>query len=165
MSEFTSKHKTVIVEVGDHRAEIDEGIAPLITAIWEAGIVTMMSCQETAPGIAWIEFDSVDDLASFLNIVARYEPGVDTLYNRINYQLTGEMSAPLWEYQLNPMDINECDSYEGATDIEFTVGVYFPTSDIPMILDRLSEVEKAPTPYETVKHVATYSRISSCSQL
>ena len=165
MNEFTSIHKTVVVEVGDYREEIDEGIAPLITAIWQAGIDTSMSCQGTASGMAWIEFHSVDELASFLNIVADYEPGVDTLYNRINYQWTGEMSASPWEYQLNPMDINELESYEGATDIMFTVGVRFPTSDIPVILTRLSKAKTEQTIDEAAEHAAIDTRISSGSQL
>ena len=139
MNEPANKHPTVIVEGGDWREEIDEALAPLIAAIWKAQIETVMSCQETSPGIAWIEFASVDDLSTFVNIVAHYEAGADTLYNRINYQLTGEMSAPEWEYQLNPMDLNECDFYQGATDIEFSIGVYFPVSDTPVILERLSE--------------------------
>ncbi|MEN6494310.1 MAG: hypothetical protein ABFD16_08460 [Thermoguttaceae bacterium] len=139
MNEPSGKHRTVIVEVGDCKEAIDEALAPLITAIWQAGINTAMCCQETRPGIAWIEFESLDDLRDFVNIVAHYEDGVDTLYNRINYQMTGEMSAPEWEYQLNLTDLNECNSHEGATDIEFTVGVYFPISDISVILNRVCE--------------------------
>lgn len=139
MNESADRHKTVTVEIGDCREEIDEVLAPLIAAIWQAGIKTIMCCQETDPEIAWIEFDSVGDLEGFLNIVARYEVGVDNLYNRINHELTGEMSAPAWEYQLNPLDLNQCNSYQGATEIDFTVGVYFPISDIPVILDRLTK--------------------------
>ena len=139
MKELANRHKTVIVEVGDCREEIDEALALLIAAIWKFGINTIMCCQETDPGIAWIEFDSIDDLQAFLNTVARYEPGVYTLYHRINYQLTGKISSPIWEYQLNLPDLNQCDSYQGATRLDVTVGVYFPVSDIPEILDRLSE--------------------------
>src|SRR6266568_2282062 len=90
------RHRAVMVHVGKMREEIDEKLVPLIREIWKADIQTMMSCQETEPGIAWIEFDSVDDLRKWLNIVAEYEEGVDTLYNRVNYRLAATTSVPLW---------------------------------------------------------------------
>jgi hypothetical protein len=137
MNEHVRCHKAVIVEVGSCREEIDEALAPLITAIWKCGIGTMMSCEEVDPGIAWIEFDSIEDLRGFVNLVADYEDGADTLYNRINNQLAGDLSAPPWEYQLHLRDLNACASYMGPTYVEFSVGVYFPVSDIPVIVERL----------------------------
>ena len=133
-------HSAVIVAVGPWREEIDEDLAPLIREIWKAGIETLMSCQETEPGIAWIEFDSIPELLRFLDLITTYEPGVDTLYNRIHHQLTGPMSAPTWEYQLNLMDM-----FEGQEEqlidqracFDATVGVYFPQTDIPRLVDCL----------------------------
>src|SRR5437879_5868276 len=92
-------HKAVRVRVGAWEEQIDDRLAPLVREIWKADISTLMSCEETEPGTAWIEFDSVADLVRFLNIVAVYEPGVDTLYNRINHLRTGTLSAACWEYQ------------------------------------------------------------------
>ena len=56
------RHAAVVVEHGDLREEIDVQIAPLILETWKAGIQAMMSCQETDPGMAWIEFDSPEDM-------------------------------------------------------------------------------------------------------
>lgn len=139
-------HPTVTVEVGPWREEIDEALAPLIGEIWKAGIETMMSCQETEPGISWIEFDSAEETLRFLNLIARYEPGVDTLYNRIHDQRTGPMSAPVWEYQFNLMDVFdgvEGPVTDGMSDFDATVGVYFPTTDIPVLLQRLEAFNNA----------------------
>ena len=142
----TGKHKTVTVEISDWKADIDEVLAPLIAALWTAGIETMMCCQEVEPGIAWIEFTSVEELFHFLNLVTRYEPGVDTRYNRIDHQLTGPMSAPVWEYQLNLTDIFEGQEEQvigGLVCFDATVGVYFPTTDIPVLLQRLQAFNNA----------------------
>ena len=99
-----------------------------------------MSCQETESGIAWIEFDSMDDFLRFLNIVTRFEAGADTLYNRIDFQLTGDISKPLWRYQVNLLDL-EADE-PGRADgnmayFQATIGLYFPHEDLPIILERI----------------------------
>jgi len=132
------RHKAITVHVGDMKEQIDVLLAPLIRAIWKAGIRTIMSCQETEPGISWIEFESADDLGRFLNIVAEYEEGADTLYNRISNWFAGPMSAPSWEYQLNLFDYRfGVDDYKGPTDFLVCVSVYFPHGDLPILLERL----------------------------
>lgn len=146
MSDPNSKHTTVIVQVADSKAEIDEALAPLIQELWRAGITTTMSCQELEPEVAWIEFPSIEELFRFLNVTTRYEPGVDTLYNRILDQLTGPMSAPTWEYQLHLMDIFEGQEeqiVDGLACFDAMVSVYFPTTDIPVVLQRLQAFNNA----------------------
>lgn len=139
-------HPAITVTVGPWCEEIDIVLAPLIREIWIAGIETFMSCQETEPGISWIEFPGVAELLEFLNLVTRYEEGADTLYNRINYQLTGQLSAPTWFYQLNLLDIFEGQveqTVDGNSCLEATVGVYFPSTDIPVLLERLKKFNAA----------------------
>lgn len=135
------KHRATIVQVGETKEEIDVMLAPLIEEIWKAGIETLMSCQETEPGMAWIEFPSVEELVQFLNIVADHEAGIDTLYNRISNQLNGPLSARSWEYQLNLDDgglsLDRAISFTGPPDFYATVGVYFPHGDLPILLDRM----------------------------
>src|SRR4051812_1833359 len=80
-------HKQVRVKVGDWEADIDEELAPLIEELWEANIETSTSCQESRPGFASIEFDSMDDLCAFMNIVGEYgPPDEDNLYSRMNWR-------------------------------------------------------------------------------
>ncbi len=45
--------------------EVDEGIAPLLKAIWNLGITTCNSCQENKPGLVWIEFLKAEDAEAF----------------------------------------------------------------------------------------------------
>ncbi len=106
----------------------------------------MMSRQETEPGIAWIKFNSVEELFRFLNLVTRYEPGVDILYNRIYNQRTETMSVREWEYQLNLMDMfegQEEQTIDGLACFDATVGAYFPTADIAGLLQRLQALNHA----------------------
>lgn len=134
------RHETVTVSVGNRCEEIDIQIAPLIREIWLADIETMMSCEEVSPGIAWIEFPEVEELVQFLNIVTRYEPGADTLYNRICSQVVGPMSTAPWEYAFNLSDIfdgQEEQLNDGAVSFFASVGVYFPTSEIALLIERL----------------------------
>lgn len=141
MSRHVRRHKTVKVRVGHLEEDIDVKLAPLVRGLWQAGIKTMMSCQETEPGIAWVEFDSVDELVKFLNIVAEHGEGKDTLYNRVTHQSTDSL-LPCWEYQLNLMDggldpdING--GHEGPSDFFATVGVYFPDKDLPVLIRKLA---------------------------
>lgn len=137
-------HSAVIVEVGPWRAEIDEALAPLIREIWKAGIETEMSCQETEPGIAWIEFASVEHLCRFLNAAVYHERESDSLYKRS--QQLGSGSTPMWEYTFNLMDIFEGQQEHlngGLACFEATVGAFFPQSDILVLLERLKAFNSA----------------------
>src|SRR5262249_18565268 len=137
-------HKAIVLKVGHQEAEIDKLLVPLIRQIWKAGIETIMSCQEVEPGICWIEFEP-DQLEKFLNIIAKYEDGADTLYNRIVGELTGPKSAPEWVYLFSPhnyaIDPDDPDSYDASGPylgaFYLAADVYFPQSDLPVLLKRL----------------------------
>ncbi|MBI3410992.1 MAG: hypothetical protein HY040_21880 [Planctomycetes bacterium] len=143
-----NRHATVSVRVGARRANIDRKLAPLIRELWKAGIETTMSCEETEPGIAWIEFADVDNLATFLDTVTKYEPGNDTLYNRITHMFTGPLSAPVWQYTVFPCDmalsVNE-KSHRGVPSFFFSASVYFPQSDLAILVQRMREAASTST--------------------
>lgn len=135
-------HPTKLVAVGDQQAEIDVELAPLIEQMWRAGISTMMCCQETASGLAWIEFDSIDDLMRFLNLVIWYEPEPESLYARVNWQRTGGDQPGCWEFQFNLIDVLEDQQEQtddGFADFIPTIGVYFPKYDIQELCERIEE--------------------------
>ena len=141
------KHEAVIVKVGDRREEIDVMLAPLIEAIWRAGIATMMSCQETEPGIAWVAFDTIDDLKLFRDMVVWFEDDEQSLYARANSPRFGYSVESPWEYQLNIIDCFEDQPEQTEDDcasFEFWVGLYFPQSDIPELVERLTAFASAP---------------------
>lgn len=52
----TGEHPQVFIELGHRRAYVDEGIAPLVLAIWEWGLETLGSCQERPSGKAYVGF-------------------------------------------------------------------------------------------------------------
>jgi hypothetical protein len=148
---MSTYHPQVVVKVGDREAEIDQGIAPLIEEIWKADIDTCLSCQENFPGIMWIDFTSVHDAQRFLNIVARFEEGRSSLYNRIvqYWSAPDEKTEELfWEYDALPMDWNLDESFDddantvamshpGRPFIRFSLSVRFPQCDYPVVLKRM----------------------------
>ncbi len=147
------KHRTVRVSVGEMEADIDEEIVPLVRELWRAGIETVNSCQENRPGIIWIQFATTDDAANFLDIVAEYEEGEDTLYNRAMGRWDGgEFPASDWDYAALPEDrglvegFTEDDEveewHEGLTDAFFSVSVRFPRSDFPAVLARMARYNR-----------------------
>jgi transcriptional regulator with XRE-family HTH domain len=145
---YFGKHQQVVVEVGDRKAEVDVGIAPLIRELWVAGIDTYLSCQQNTLGRIWIDFCSVEEMVSFLNVVARYEDGDDDLYWRMNLRFRRSGHLPNWEYSIHELDFalhEETDSgsvvcsYDPPADFHFTASVRFPPQDLPVVLQRLKE--------------------------
>ena len=145
------RHATVVVEVGDQAASIDVDIAPLIRELWRARICTSKSCQENRPGIVWIQFPTERDAATFLGIVAEYEKGIDTLYNRIaNVWKSEHVKLAFWEYKVHPTDLSlqlesdESDqsrneSHQGISEFVFSVSIRFPKEDVSVLIERLRQ--------------------------
>jgi hypothetical protein len=160
-----TEHKQVRVRCNGQSGNIDEELAPLIRALWKAGIYTTNSCQENQPGIAWIEFSSFDDAKKFLDLVAVYPAGWDrrsknggksvskvpfwkTLYGRI----TNCGDGGDWQFDVHPFDfgveeklvkdeiITRC---IGPAYFEMYVSIRFPKSDVPLILEQLTLKDRA----------------------
>jgi len=118
--------------------EVDEGIAPLLEAIWNCGIITCNSCQENRPGIIWIEFLAAEDAEAFLTRVVSgldpiNRPGAGNwLYSRI----TGGEGG--WQYAAHPHDDREYIDEEGGSielnalkpcKIALSISVRIPMAD------------------------------------
>src|SRR5215468_387576 len=99
---MTTRHPQVSIKYRSQTAEVDEGIAPLIMAIWRCGIRTMMSCQEGAYGYVWLCFPNTWEASKFLNIIAVYAPDPDSLYQRMLGQ--GDENPKSWIYKTYPED-------------------------------------------------------------
>ena len=82
------------------------------------------------------------------NLRTKYEPGDDTLYNRITHMYKGSLSAPVWQYTVFPCDmalyVNE-KSHSGVPRFFFFASVYFPHCDIPILVQRMKEATRAGT--------------------
>jgi hypothetical protein len=164
---YNTKHKQVFFCVRDMEAEVDEGIAPVIKALWEHGIETTMSCQEDEWGMVWIQFPPDADLTAFIETVAIYEPGANSLYSRAIPYLAGA-EPPSWEFAIFPTDVNlEYDGVEwrhlGPTSTHCYYNVRFPPCDIPLVMDRLGaapvrEPVRKPRPFRTETGQAAATR-------
>jgi hypothetical protein len=61
-----SAHTQVLVEQNDRSAEVDEGIADLILALWERSMWTTGSCEnQDEMGFAWVAFERLEDAHEF----------------------------------------------------------------------------------------------------
>jgi hypothetical protein len=128
--------------------EVDMKIAPLLQAIWSAGIRTCNSCEENSPGIMWIEFFSLADIELFLKII------VQSLGNQIHdhpeaydwfcYRILGYNGDNLnpWHYDAHPNVVpkryNHKEIYPKNSlplDIEISISVRFPHEDLPNVLN------------------------------
>ncbi len=159
VSEMRQNHKTVAVQVGSCRAEIDEEIAPLIREMWIAGIETYMSCQQDGWGLVWIQFPEAAGLVDFLNIVTKYERGANTLYNRMVHEWTNNTSTSEWIYEVFPDDLafNRDapqgeraiqDEHDGQPYFHLDFCVRFPQCDLPIVLRRMKQYNARPATRE-----------------
>lgn len=59
-------HKQITLKAPWGDTEVDEGIAELLSAIWDRDIFTIMSCEDNTPaGWMWIDFATSTDAAMF----------------------------------------------------------------------------------------------------
>lgn len=140
------EHKQVMIHnpALNYKIEVDEGIAPLLKAMWDLGIETCNSCQENTPGIIWIEFSRVGDAEIFLTRIASgldpvNSPATDNwLYSRIIGQNGG------WQYNAHPHDSREYINEENgalelnvseACKIALSISIRFPIKDYGRLLD------------------------------
>lgn len=143
------KHATVHIAHGGLDADVDCGIAPLVMEAWKAGIVTRQCCEADRDGQVWIQFATVTDLTTFLDIAAGNDSELGSLYDRVLYgydRLANPVPAQ-WRYEVAVHDFAveevevEDEVWEeirfGPPEFEVFVSVRFPRRDINAVLRRL----------------------------
>lgn len=149
-----TEHRQVHIQHGPHEADVDEGIAQLILALWKLDIRTVMSCQDNN-GRVWINFLSPVDAENFLDAVTTNEDiGDDT--DCLNNRIAGEVEPEDWEdfrlhrrwdYSCIPTDFGldpEDDTRRsGPPDFYFDLSVRFPLTDLSEAVHRVESVVKA----------------------
>jgi hypothetical protein len=145
------EHKQVMINnpVLNKMIEVDKGIAPLLDAIWNLGIMTCNSCQENQPGIIWIEFSRAQDAEAFLtSIVSCLDPinspeADNWLYSRIIGQ-NGVGQNGGWRYSAHPHDFREYVDEESSVlelnasepcEIALSISIRFPVKDYERLLN------------------------------
>jgi hypothetical protein len=141
-------HRTVLVEHGSLRAEIDEALAPLVVETWKAGVSTHCSCEDPAAlgedrrsltGYVQLGFPCVAEAQAWVRIVRNHErSGGAALYNRMTHRgIRGEAG---WQYAVSAYDAAydyAADRSMGPSALDFLVFVYVPRADLPTVLRRL----------------------------
>lgn len=136
-------HKQVTVSVGDRSAEVDEPLAPLVQALWEADIDTYMSCQRhSISGKVWLGFTTGHDAERFLEIVVANSPArwgqVEQWYFG-QYERTAQPLSSA-EHALHPKDwefhasVYVGPGEAGAPQYAVTVSVLFPRRDLTRVV-------------------------------
>jgi hypothetical protein len=132
------KQTAILDPASNMMIEVDEGIAPLLEAIWNCGIITCNSCQENRPGIIWIEFLASEDAEAFLT---RVVSGLDPINrpgagNWLYSRMTGGDGG--WQYAAHPHDAREYFDEEGGSielnalkpcKIALSISVRIPAAD------------------------------------
>src|SRR5262249_41909334 len=118
-----TEHTQVPVHWDGRSAEVDEDLAPLILALWQAGISTNACCQEGQPGRAWIEFTTAQDALLFLKMVSGARNVEDVPWeDALETYFHASVTEGSWEYTI-PSSLDS----EGS--------VWFPRAELPRILE------------------------------
>lgn len=141
-----AKHATVPVAAPDgEMVEIDEGVAPLVAAMWKNGWTTFNSCEDDG-GWIWVEMPG-DDVEKFLTLVARKGSpdvawGAQAACSRRGHPFLLD-DRNVWDLSAGAHDLNEDYDEDGTEvvrkgkpDIAVTVGVRFP----PLHLDEVTAI-------------------------
>jgi hypothetical protein len=133
-------HKTTLVVVGGHAAQVDFELAGIIESLWKLGINTRGCCQNesetpsrpVAIQRGYIGFELVDDLQRFLGLF----DGTSIADHRWqNFEWADEVGGPVievppvgWIYRINVRRPGP-----NRERIEIGASVRFPVGDIPLI--------------------------------
>lgn len=125
------EHGTVRVRGGGREAHIDAGIAELVEALWTAGVNTDASCQGGEGDLAHLDFSSMEDASLFLALAVGDDDEPGGLSDRSCGSNEDPTSEP-WEWLTSPSIIGR--------RAYWTMGAFFPPSDIPELLARVRKV-------------------------
>ena len=133
-------HKTTLVVVGGHGAQVDVELAGIVGLLWRLDINTRGCCQNESETLSrptddprgYIGFELVDDLQRFLGLF----DGTSIADHRWqNFEWADEVGGPVievppigWTYRINVRRPGP-----KRDGIEIGASVRFPVVDIPLI--------------------------------
>ncbi len=139
-----TEHKQVVVEWQGRKAEVDEGLAPLILALWQRGIETVMSCQENRPRVVWVMFRSPLDIKRFLDLT---DYTIEWEFN-----VRPKDMAPFYRSKeatlgLPPEEAEKLNQLIGdGPFFELLMSARFPTADLPRVMECVAGTARQATP-------------------
>jgi len=123
--------------------EIDT--AEFVEQLSELGIEVLRARYNESSRRIVMELPSSEDAASFLNIVAKYVPEGEPLFQRI---FGGRANERSWEYFIRPVEVSleqmgasELSGLNWKPSKRFRLVVYlrFPPEDIPILLELIRD--------------------------
>jgi hypothetical protein len=137
---MSAKHETITLRLEKYNTnvKIDKKIAPLISELWKANIMTSNSCENNVPDeFIWIQFEDLRDYKKFLNIIFLHERCDNEILQRA---IRGNSENDCWRYDMSldtDYETNE-DGYMIDDDceceyIEIGVSVRFPQKDLDFV--------------------------------
>jgi hypothetical protein len=120
----------------DWQAEVDEGLAPLILALWQRGIETVMSCQENFPGVVWVMFRTPLDVKRFLDLT---DYTYEWKFEFRPRDMAPRLRSPEVTSRLSPEEAEKMNQLVGdGPFFELWMSVRFPTADLPRVMERVA---------------------------
>ena len=107
---------------------IDEAIAPLLAALWRAGVDTINSCQDHVDGLVYVVLADLSDLDRLLSLVSLGSLTVNVMNDDVGAPDSSPEEGWRWRYRLRPVDPN------GAGPWRFIVSVEFPPAHVPEVI-------------------------------
>jgi hypothetical protein len=142
-SELVHGHKQVRIQHKNLSANVDEGIADLILAMWRCGIETQMSCQENGPGVTWVSFRRVSDLHLFMKLLLDWS-GFEDKIAQPAWSRADILKFGRWH---SKVDIVEGWRWVGDDEIVpngtilLSYSIRFPKSDMAAVIKHLKTKE------------------------
>jgi hypothetical protein len=107
---------------------VDEGVKPLLEAMWDAGIRTINSCEGHVDDLVYVVLADLDDLGRLLHKVKLGSLAVNIMNDDVGAPDSSPEENWRWRYRLRPVDPN------GPGPWRFIVSVEFPPNQIPEII-------------------------------
>jgi hypothetical protein len=139
-----TEHKQVVVGWQGRSAEVDEGLAALILALWQKDIDTVMSCQENFPGVVWVMFRTPVDARRFLDLT---DYTIEWKFDVYPRDMAPLLRSPEVTSRLAPEEAEKLSQLVGeGTFFELRVSVRFPAADLPRVMERVGGKVQQETP-------------------
>ena len=120
--------------------EVDEGLVEILKLIWDLGLATEDSCQESRgkPGMVKITFILPYEAEQFVSLVfTNIEKKIDydeeTTYQRI----IRHGCKKCWEFEIFPEYVGNVDDVK---EIDYSATIFFPIDDLPKVVESLKKI-------------------------
>lgn len=112
---------------------IDEGVAGLLAAMWDAGIETINSCEDHVDGNVYVVLADLAGLQRLLSLVSLGSLAVNVMNDDVGAPDSSPEESWRWRYRLRPVDPN------GPGLWRFIVSVEFPPAHVAEVIRCLTD--------------------------